>query len=88
MVRKILSKFAGRIIATLEDFENDEVWPHGAVAAPASMRTEAQVLKAIDKAFDDAVKANPDEWSYDNVHDNLAAMGFEYFAPLRWVEPT
>lgn len=78
--------FGGRLIATLEDNDGNVFYPHGAVIAPLSMTTEAEVRDAITQAHQKAVDANPEEWNYDDVIDNLEAAGFSHFSPIRWIE--
>ena len=76
----------GRIYVHLADVDGREVYPRGIVVAPATITTEQAALQAVDRAYSQAVRANPTDWNYDDVIGNLEAAGWEYIACAYWVE--
>ncbi len=82
----IVRPYHGRIYITLQDMDGSDVFPHGIAVAPPSIRTKEQALREIDAAYFRAVDANPEEWNYDDVIQQIKAAGFDHIDCAHWIE--
>lgn len=76
----------GRLYVILADVDGNDVYEHGIVIAPAFCVTLGSAKHIINEAYKEVVDANPDEWSYNELHDRLRDKGFDIIIPGVWVE--
>lgn len=74
-----------RPVIVLQEMDGHEYYFHGVMIGPKGM-TLAKALKALDKCYLAAVKADPEEWNYDDVIANMKKAGFEEVLAAEWWE--
>jgi len=65
-----------RVHVVLHDLEKRTIHTHGIVVAPQGMNTQ-KAGDAVSKAYQQAVAANPETWTYGDMIDRLKRQGFD-----------
>ena len=74
-----------RLHIVLQDIDSGDVYNHGIAVAPVGVKAK-EAKERINKAYQKAVDANPEEWNYDDVIQNLKDDGFDHIEAEVWTE--
>jgi hypothetical protein len=80
-----LDLWHGRSVITLNEQFGRERLLQCIVVAPRGM-SHIDALQRMDELFREAVEADPEEWTYEDVLQRLVAAGFEEIVAADWWE--
>lgn len=80
-----IARWRDRPVITLNEKFGRERLLHGIVIGPPGM-SHSIALRRLDEVFQAVVAAAPEEWTYEDVFNHAAGVGFEVIQAAEWWE--
>lgn len=79
-----IAYWRGRPVVLIRD-SDDKDQLHGLWIGPVGITMET-MLREFDMAFRETVAANPDEWTFDELHERLTRLDYQQIPFCHWRE--